>query len=361
MSYQERLSRNIVYSHHLFIIDHFLTTVHTMNRPFLPFLFILFLAFLLQSCGSDSNPTDINEDNQNQLGTAMTVDGSSYNKVAVVFDTSSAKISYRYGKTLTQFDIDGTITSAKPVTGGTVKNISLSLQFPDSTVAQYSWSDLARSYSTDIAVIEIDGDIYYPISGTTTVERYDSAIVSGSFAGTLFSTTSQEEIVITGGRFIGRRSVPATGGGTGGTGKKPQDHDLYFVLDGGEFSNDTIAILSSPSLAWVQNDGGTYLDILLTGGEVAIPGGGSLNAAGTIEFPGSTTGISVWGAKKHSKLILNINGEIYIGTSGVTEITQYGQAFFSVVAGRFNGTVTHSENGQKVAVKNGWFKCARGN
>lgn len=336
-----------------------------MNRPGTSFkLLLLFGVLLLQGCGSDSNPVDVDNDgtgNQETLVTAMIVDGGPYSKAAVSFDTSTAKISYRYGRTLTQFDIEGSIQTAKPVAGAVAQDLSLSLQFPDSTVGEHSWNDLMQAYSVDIAVVEIDGDKYYPISGKTKVERYDSTVVSGTFAGTLFSATAQNEIVISEGRFYGRRPGGSTGGTGGGTGKKPQDHDLFFVLNGGKFSNDTIAILSTPSLAWAENDGGAYLNILLSGGEALLPGGESVNVAGTIEFPGSVVGTAIWGSKKHSRFVLNLNGEIYVGTSGITRVTQYGQSFFSVVAGEFSGTIVHSQNGETLSVKSGWFKCARGN
>lgn len=336
-----------------------------MNHSGIPFtLLLLFGAFLLHGCGSDSNPADVDDNdngNTQTVITAMVVDGGPYSNVAVSFDTATAKISYRSGRTLTQFDIKGSIEAAKPVAGAVVQDLRLSLQFPDSTVAEHSWSKLMGDYSIDIAVVEIDGDKYYPISGKTHVERYDSAVVSGTFSGTLFSPTAQREIVITEGRFTGRRPAASTGGTGGGTGKKPQDHDLFFVLNGGEFSNDTIAILSTSSLAWAENDGGAYLNILLSGGEALLSGGESVNVAGTIEFPGSVAGTAVWGSKKHSRFVLNLNGEIYVGTSGITRVTQYGQSFFSVVAGEFSGTIVHSQNGGTLSVKNGWFKCARGN
>lgn len=330
----------------------------TMCHPSIVPSWLLFSLILFSGCSSDSGPTNLDDSTADRLPNSMIVDGGQFNKVSVVFDSANAKITYPSGTNLTQFDIHGTISAGKRLASVVGEEVMLRLQFPDTNLAEHSWSSLRQMYSVDIAFLEIAGEKYYPVSGVTKVERYDSDVVEGTFQGTLVHASTNEEIVISKGRFMGKRPTSTTGG----VDQSYRNNDLYLVLNGGQFEKDTIAVPDVSALSRVMYEsGGNYLSAIITPGTVPIPGKGNVNIAITLDYPSTYVGTWAWRSRANSTFFINIDGEVYVGISGRTIISKFGQSFFSEVSGHFDGTVQHTENGQAISIDKGWFRSARAN
>lgn len=318
-----------------------------------------FLAFLLVSvgCSSDSNPSQPSGDppfDTTLTAAAITDDGAGRRQIT--FDFSTIETSLVDGSALTQFRIQGRVGSGKVVAGTTEENVTLNIQFPDTIAAEYSWEDLVDSYSGDIAMLTIGGEEYYPAMGLTRVLTYDADRIRGHFSGQMINPNSGIELEIVG-HFVGKRPAPIVDDGP-----KPTDYELFVVLNGGDFSGDTIALSDAPAMSRIMSgSGGQYLSTILLGGDTVVPGVGSVNIGGTFDFPQIYPGTWPWGLVDHCDFTLNINGEIFIGTDGRTIVKRLGQAFFTEVSGYFDGYFRSTDTGKVIEVKYGWFRSIRFN
>lgn len=316
----------------------------------------LVLLALFTSCG-DGNPANPAEEYVQPLNN-ITIDGDGWQKTSIVFADGDGAVVYDTVENVTTFEINGTITSAKPV-AGSEEEVTLTIRFSGEVPDRFTWSSLAEDLDEDVVLLTIGNKEYRQGEGELVVLDYGNVgeSVSGTFSGSLKGDSGDEVIVLEEGTFSALRKE--------NIGDPDADAPLTFIINGDGFVNAKVVAyeegFNTIGMARYETDKGPHLSFIIPSGSVDVPDHGAHSFAFVFSFPGSYEGVWPWNLKDNSDFTVNIDGNIYKGIKGRTGVSYYGRAFFEAVAGYFNGTLQNTETGALIEITSGRFVTVRFN